>query len=302
MTKVTLEDAAEYLGVAVFLRMARLLPQAALPSVSRLMGALAFDVFGYRREVALANLAQHLSPDGPSGSTGSGEHNRRRIGRESVQNFVMGLAEFTRLPLVDEAYVRKRIEITGLANLDQVLGMGRGAILVTGHFGSWEIPGCVLAQMGYPVDLLVGVQRNRLVQNLMNGLRRSCGIGIIEPRHLVRAVRALRANRFVAMLSDQDAGRGGVFIDFLGAQASTPRGAARLSILAHSPIVPGFIVRTSGCGHRIVIEEPILPPGAPSEEALRDLTQAYTRVIESYVRRYPGQWLWTHRRWKTRPA
>lgn len=302
MSRVTLEDRAEYAGVMIFLRAVRLLPQAFLPGASRVMGALAFDIFGYRREVALANLARHLPPGDASLDSGSGARTYTRIGRTSVQNFVMGLVEFARLPMIDQAYIKKHIVITGLANLDRVLRMGRGAVLVTGHFGSWEISGCVLAEMGYPVDLLVGVQRNLLVQDLMNDIRRSSGVGVIEPTRLLRAVRSLKANRFVAMLSDQDAGRGGVFVDFLGEQASAPRGAAHLSILANSPIVPGFIVRTSGCGHHIVIEEPILPPESASEQSIRDLTQAYTRVIESYVRRHPGQWLWTHRRWKTRPV
>jgi KDO2-lipid IV(A) lauroyltransferase len=262
-------------------------------------------VAGYRRDVALSNLEQHLAWNARAGGAGCGRRRRRdqrSIGREAMQNFVMGLAEFTRLPLVDRAYVSKRVAIDGLASLDQVLRAGRGAILITGHFGSWELPGCVLAMLGYPVDLLVGVQHNRLVQELMNRLRRSCGIGIIEPQRLLQAAHALRANRLVAMLSDQDAGRAGVFVDFLGEPASTPRGAARLAIMARSPIVPGFIVRTAGLSHRIELDRPIWPPESASEQAVRDLTHAYTRVIESYVRRYPGQWLWSHRRWKTRPG
>jgi KDO2-lipid IV(A) lauroyltransferase len=302
MTKATLGDAAEYLGAIVFLRAARLFPTALLPNLSRLLGTLAFDVFGYRRGVALSNLMRHLPRDGLSRSAGPGNRAYKSIGREAMQSFVMGLAEFARLPLVDAAYIEKHIAIAGLANLDEALRRGRGAVLITGHFGSWEIPGCALARLGYPVDLVVGMQHNRLVQNLMNDLRRSCGIGIIEPGNLLRAVRSLEANRFVAMLSDQDAGRNGVFVDFLGERASTPRGAAHLSILAGSPIIPGFIVRTAGCRHRMVIEDPISPPEIISKEGVAELTQVYTRLIEMYVRRYPSQWLWSHRRWKTRPA
>lgn len=301
MTDATLEDAAEYLGVVIFLKFVQFLPLSVLPGLARFLGALLFDVLGYRREVALANLERHLPPEGSSGGAVPGRGNLRRTGREAVQGFVMSLAEFARLPLMDRTYIERHITVEGLAGLDQALRTGRGAVLVTGHFGSWEIAGCVLAKMGYPVDLLVGVQRNRLVQHLMNRLRRSSGVGVIEPEHLFRVVRSLKANRLVAMLSDQDAGRRGIFVDFLGEQASTPRGAAHLAILAGSPIVPGFVVRTAACRHRIVIEDPILPPGVVTEEGLKELTQAYTRRIEYYVKRYPGQWLWTHRRWKTRP-
>jgi KDO2-lipid IV(A) lauroyltransferase len=107
------------------------------------------------------------------------------------------------------------------------------------------------------------------------------------------------------MLSDQDVGeRGvpGVFVEFLGELASTPRGPAQLAMLAAAPIIPGFIVRMGGTKHRIVIDEPILPPEGHGEESVRQLTAAYTKILETYVRRYPGHWLWTHRRWKTRPT
>jgi len=292
----TVKDRLEYAGVLLFVGAARLLPLRAVLRLSSLLGTVAFDVIRYRRGVALANLVGHLAGSAPGRAEAL-----VGVGRASVRGFVMGLAEFARLPLMDRRYVERHVEVVGRHHLDQALDSGRGAVLVTGHFGSWEVTACALARLGYPVGLLVGVQRNRLVQRMMNDIRRACGIEVNEPRDLLRAVRSLRANRFLAMLSDQDAGRRGVFVQFLGEPASTPRGAARLAILAGSPIIPGFTIRVGLDKHRVVIERPIYPPRTADEDAVRDLTQAYTGVMEDYVRRYPSAWLWTHRRWKTRP-
>lgn len=298
MTGSTFEDRLEYAGALAFVRMVRLLPARLVPWFVRFLGVVFFDLVKYRRDVAIANLRQHLGNTCPGRSYAS-------LGRESLTGFVGAVADLARLPLVTDKYIKANIETEGLEHLDRALAAGRGAVLVTGHFGSWELMGCVVARMGYPISLVVGVQRNPLVQRLMNDLRKSCGIKIIEPGSLLGARRSLRSNQFVAMLSDQDVGeRGvpGVFVEFLGDLASTPRGAAQFAMLAAAPIIPGFMVRLGGMRHRIVIEQPIMPPEEHSEESVRRLTSAYTKVLEAYVRRHPGHWLWTHRRWKTRPA
>jgi KDO2-lipid IV(A) lauroyltransferase len=136
----------------------------------------------------------------------------------------------------------------------------------------------------------------------MNDLRRRSGIGVIEPTSLLRVTRTVRSNRFIALLADQDAGSHGMFVEFLGEEASTPLGMARLSVMTGSPVIPGFIIRQDGLRHRIVIEKPLFPDmTAEKEDAVADLTRAFTRVVETYVREHPDHWLWAHRRWKTRP-
>ena len=295
MKQPTLKDRLEYFGVMLFVRVVRRLSHKGSLRFACALGRFAFDVLGFRKRVTLSNLERHLPQC-------TEPRMRYRVGRASYMHFGMNLAEFARLPLVDEDFMRTNIRLEGLEHLDRALDQGRGAILVTGHFGSWELMGCVLVRMGYPVKFLVGVQRNPLVQRLMNDLRTSSGIGIIEPTSSLKILRALKANQFVAMLSDQDAGRKGVFVDFLGARASTPRGPGRLAVLTGAPVIPGFIVRIAGPRQRIVIENPI---GVWADGQPRDpvaLTQAYSQVIEAYVKRHPDHWLWAHRRWKSRPV
>jgi KDO2-lipid IV(A) lauroyltransferase len=295
MRAPTFKDLMEYLGVIVFVRAMRILPNRMAVRIGGLLGRLAFDLFRIRRDVTLANLAAHLDERGEGSSFAV-------IGRRAYVNFGRAIAEFARVPCVDVDYIDRYIRFEGLSHLDRALEEGRGGVLVTGHFGSWELMGCVLVRMGYPVTFVVGVQRNLLVQDLMNRLRSECGIQVIQPASLLETTRVLRGNRFIAMLSDQDARRQGVFVDFLGEPASTHAGAARLALLTGAPIITGFVVRTGLTHHLIVIEEPIhMEQAVDREESLLKMTRAYTRSIEAYVRRHPDHWLWAHRRWKTRP-
>lgn len=293
MTRPTLQDRIEYAAVIVFVHLMRLLPARVSLRLAGWLGRLAFDVLGFRRSVTVSNLERHLPESGVrAGYT--------HVGRMSYVHFGMALAEFARLPYVDRAYIEENVTVEGLEHLDSVLAGGKGAVLVTGHFGSWELMGCVLVRLGYPVTFVVGIQRNPLVQDLMNRIRRASGIDVIELTSTLTIMRRLKANRFVAFLSDQDAGHRGVFVEFLGQAASTPPGAAHLAMLSGAAIVPGFITRVDGLKQQIVIEAPIYPdPASRGSAGAVALTQAYTSAIEAYVGRYPDHWLWAHRRWKT---
>jgi KDO2-lipid IV(A) lauroyltransferase len=295
MTEPTVQDRVEYAFVMAFVRAVRLLPAEVSLEAAAWLGRFTFDVLGFRRRVTLSNLEEHLGR-----AVGAGGY--RRIGRMSFANLGRMIAEFARLSSVSEAYIRRNIQVEGLEHLDQALAGGKGAVLVTGHLGSWELMGCVLVRLGYPVTFVVGIQRNPLVQSLMNRIRRESGIEVIELTSTLAIVRSLRANRFVAMLSDQDAGHKGVFVEFMGKPASTPAGAAHLAMLSGAPIIPGFIIRQDGLRQRIIIEKSIgIPEVERSEIAIRELTQAYTSVIERYILQHPDHWLWAHRRWKTPP-
>ncbi len=299
MARATLEDRLEYAALAPVVLLLRLLPAGAALRLAALLGRLAFGVVGFRRGVVMDNLRARLRAEdgGPLD-----EAVLARIGSGCYAGFAMSMAEFARLPLVTPAYVKENIEVEGAEHLDRALRDGRGAVLVTGHYGSWELMGCVLVMMGYPITFAVGVQRNPLVQNLMNDLRRNAGIDIVQATSVLSLAKRVKSNKFVAMLSDQDAGPKGVFVDFLGAPASTPPGPARLALMTGAPLITGFITRSNTTRHLIRLEAPILPDGgAAREEAVRRITQEYTATLESYVRARPDHWLWGHRRWKTEP-
>ncbi len=289
-----IKNLVEYLCLVPFVWVSRWLPLTLSLRLASLLGRLVFDLIGFRRDVAVGNIRRHLKE-------AYDEQTPVRVASQSYSNFAMSMAEFARLPLIDSHYIQQNIcRIDGLEHLDDALRKGKGAVLVTGHFGSWEVLGCVLAKLGYPIVFLVGRQRNPYVQKLMNDLRQRSGIETVELDRVFRAVGKVRSNKFIAMLADQDAGRKGVFVEFLGEKASTPKGPARISLIAKAPLIPGFIIRHGTDKHQIVIEEPIDPGSYRGRDPVVGITQAYTSVIESYVRRFPEQWLWGHRRWKTR--
>ncbi len=296
MKKPTFEDRLEYAALVPFVVLMRILPGTMALHIGSLLGRFAFDIIGFRRKVTLSNLRARLR--------GCGDEARlARLGSDCYAGFGMSMVEFARLPLVTEDYIRRCIEVEGARHLDRALEEGRGAVLVTGHFGSWELMGCALVMMGYPITFAIGVQRNPLVQRMMNDLRRGAGIDVIEAKSVLSLVRTVKSNKFVAMLSDQDAGPDGVFVDFMGAPASTPQGPARLALLTRSPVITGFITRLDTVRHRITLEPPIRWDTAMDrQQAIFYITQEYTKTLESYVRGRPEHWLWGHRRWKSKSA
>lgn len=272
-----------------------LLPGAAARELGAALGRLAFAL-GVRRAVVIQHLTR-IFGDGRS------EDELARIARQSYENFGRMVFEYARFSRLNDRSIASLVSVTGREHLDEALSAGRGGILVAGHFGNWELA-ATLARMGVPLTFLVGQQHNTLVDDLMNRLRSGLGVEIVPlTGSLLGVFRALRANRIVAMLSDQDAGRSGVFVDFLGLPASTPYGPGRLAAKTGAPILPGMAVRRGRGRHELVICPPVPPPpaGAAEDEAVRHYTQGYTSAFEAFIRRYPEQYFWMHRRWKTRP-
>jgi len=187
--------------------------------------------------------------------------------------------------------------------MDAALAEGRGVIVVTGHFGSWELLGASTAAQGIPVDFIVGEQTNSLVDGFINGLRESAGIGIIPKGITVRGVfKSLRKNRVAAILSDQDARGAGIFVDFFGIPSSTYPGAAQFAQKTGCPMIFCSIVRRGDETH----DARFLPamhadPGADRDSEVRRLTAAFTKELESAIRKDPDHYFWAHRRWKTKP-
>jgi Kdo2-lipid IVA lauroyltransferase/acyltransferase len=259
------------------------------------LGWTAFSVFRVRRKVALGNL-RIAFPE-------KTESERKSIALSAYRNFAKMVFEYSRFPVMDRETVLSLCTLEGKEKIDWILQNGKGAVLVAGHFGNWELMGAALSQMGYPVKFLVGEQHNKRVDDMMNRNRESMGIGIIHMGVAVRGViRALRDNEMVALLSDQDAGREGVFVDFFGRKSSVHQGPAVFALKMGAPILFGSAVRLPQGRMRIVAEllrfddlKEVTP------ENIAKVTQAYTSLLENAVREHPDHWFWMHRRWKTKP-
>ncbi len=260
------------------------------------LGAVAFSIVRIRRAVTMDHLRRALGNE-------FCEKELVRIARESYRSFGRMTFEYARFPRLTPRRIGKTVSLVGAEHLDRALEKGKGAILVAGHLGNWEYL-ATLPTMGYSVTFLVGEQHNMLVDGLMNKMRAKFGGEIVPLTGSLKGVfRALRSNRVVVMLSDQDAGKRGTFVEFFGRQASTPYGSGRLAAATGAALLPGMVVGRGRGRHEIVVCPAIEPPpdGTPSDEAAHFYTQAYTREFERLVRSDPEQYFWMHKRWKTRP-
>ena len=280
----------------VLYMLARPLPASWLRAVGRGVGSLAWRVFGYRRNVVRENLRLAL------GAT-LDEPAREALAGAFYRNLGMTLMEFLAMPRWDHGRIRDLVALEGAEYLEEVRAEGHGALLVSAHFGNWELMGARIAAEGLPVKFLVKNQHNERVDRLQNAIRARVGGGVIRSdAPLTEMVRALRRGDFVGLLADQDAGNDGVFTAFLGRQASVFRGTAYLSWKLGIPIITGYVFRQEGGRHLVRIDPPLRPDrNLTEEDAVQALTVAHVSRLEAAVARAPDHFFWVHRRWKTRP-
>lgn len=293
--RAVLRHALEYALFRVLLFLLERLSWAAARRAGQILGLITFSLLRIRRRVVLDNLAHAFPAWSPS--------RRLAVARECYRQFGTTFLELCLLPRTRPEDLVARAALGDSEQFDAALREGHGAVIITGHLGNWEALGASLAARGYPLYGLVARQRNRRISEQVRRMRESVGIRLLyTDRGLMPVMRALRGNGFVAFPIDQDAGRDGVFVEFLGRMASAPLGPVRFARHAGCPMIPGFCLRQPDGTYKLEMPGAVwvrtdLPPDEAELEAL-------TRVIallEEVVRRYPEQWFWMHRRWKTRP-
>ena len=285
----------EWVLMHLLIALCAIFPLRVLRRVGKGMGWIAWRLFRVRKRVVVDNISRSF-PGAPSERVDA-------IALESCEQYGMALMEFARFRRLSRRALMEMVEVVGMEHLDDALSRGKGAVLFSGHFGNWELLGAVVARRGYPLHVTDTNHSNELTHRIISSLRIGQGMTIIAPSEpSSRITGLLSENKFVSYLADQDARRDGIFVDFLGRPASTVRGPAIFSIRKGCPIVALFLVRRGVDRHLAVVEKPIWPdPRLKGREAIRDLTQRYTRILEKHVRENPGQYFWMHRRWKTRP-
>lgn len=283
----------EYAAARSVIFIINILPYRVSLLLGDLIAFLGYHVFRIRRDVTLANLENSFKDRYTA-------KEYAEIGYRAYRNFAYSMIEFGMFPSLRKKDLSRFLSVEGEENFEKALADGRGAVLITGHFGSWELMGAYLSRRGWPIDYLVGEQHNLLINDLMNRHRQMFGIGIIELGVAAKGVfKAVRNGRMVAMLSDQDAGADGTIVEFLGRPASTPKGPAAFALKTSAPQICGFIVR-EGRRQKIFLEKDLgYKQTGDKEEDIRALTQAYTSLLEKYIIEYPDHWFWPHRRWKS---
>lgn len=285
----------EYLAMRGALFLLRLLGEKGTSTLGQALGSLAYHVFRIRRRVTLDNL-RHAFPD-------LSDEEIERIARRSYRHFGVVFLELAHLASLSAEQILARTAFPRGDGLDEVVARGRGGVLVTGHFGNWEMLGAALAARGHPIWVTVATQRNPWVDRWVTRAREQSGMRVLKVEDGALAMaRELRKNHLVAFVADQDAGRRGVFVEFFGRPASTAVGPVRLARIRGCPIIGGYGLRMPDGSYRFEdTPHRWVRDDLPAEEAERVALEEIAGDLEAIVRRYPEQWFWMHRRWKTRP-
>ena len=192
--------------------------------------------------------------------------------------------------------------VAGLEHADAAYRAGRGMVVCAGHFGNWEVGAAMMPARGYLVDAIVTRQQNPLFDQYIVSTRQQLGIGIISRGGATEAAsRAIREGHAVAFAADQNANRTGIFVPFFGRPASTHRGAALIAVRTGAPMYLALPTREPDGTYLMRLEEVEFDRNGELDDVVWRATAAFTAMLEAAIRERPEQYLWQHRRWKTRP-
>ena len=250
------------------------------------------------RRVGMRNLALAF-PD-------KTRRERARILRGVFTSLGRQLAEVCLFPKYTLENVGKVVVYDGFENFERALARGKGVLFLTAHLGAWELSAFTHSLYGHPLHIVMRPLDNFYLDRLMRWYRTMHGNSTVDKDDFVRGLlSAMKAGETVGILMDTNmTPPQGVFVDFFGIPACTASGLARIALRADAAVVPGFTVWDTALRKYRLRFDPALKlirTGNDDADVLAN-TALFTKVIEEYVRKYPDQWLWVHRRWKTRPA
>ena len=287
----------EYAVAWAGLKSLGLLPRPAARFAGAAFAAVAFTVRTPLRRAAMWNL-ERAFPDASA-------QQRKRWIRGMVRQIGWMAGEFSQFPKYRREGIERIVVLDGFENFDRARRRGKGVLFLTGHMSAWELAPFAQALYGHPLHFLVRPIANRRVDALINRYRCLSGNQPIEKNRSARAIlKVLGEGGTVGILADHNTIlEEGVFVPFFGIPASTSAGLARIALHTDAAVVPGFLSWDEGRRkYRLRFEPAVELARTGNEEAdVRENTARFTRVIEEYVRAHPDQWLWVHKRWKTRP-
>jgi KDO2-lipid IV(A) lauroyltransferase len=295
---VSVRETAEFAAVWIVVHLMRLLPRRLARAVGVAIAAVAYRVLGRLRRVGMRNL-ELAFPEMPA-------EERQTILRTEYRNLGLLLAEFCKMPDYTAESASRFIRYEGLENYRAATARGKGVLVLTGHLGAWELSSFFHSLMGMPMGMVIRRLDNPLVDAFVNRIRCLHGNRVIPKDDFARGlIASMRAGETVGILMDTNmTPPQGVFVPFFGVPACTASGMARIAAKTGAAVVPGFLLWEES-ERRYVLHFgeglTVVHTGDSEQDAIVN-TATFTAAIEAYVRRYPEQWLWVHRRWKTRPA
>jgi len=292
-----IRTAFEYAAARSMLTLLRSLPPKQAMNVGMAFGRTGYFFASDLRRTAQINLRMAFP--------GKTDHERDQMVRRCFESLGRLLGIFPKMTRESAEALMSVVDYEGLHNAEAALREGRGVIFYTAHLGAWELTSYVLSLLGYPFTVLARRIENPRIETLVDRHRTAFGNASIDKMAAARAmIKIIRSGEGVGVLWDLNTlDDEGIFVDFFGVPASTNFVVGKLAVRTGALIVPAFAPWDATRGKYLLsFHEPIRPQTTGDEEAdVRAVTTTVTRIIEDQIRLYPEQWLWVHKRWKTRP-
>lgn len=223
------------------------------------------------------------------------------VAKKAFQNFGITIAELLWFPRLTPEVLDNLVRYKNLELMLDRCNAGKGVIMLTGHFGNWEL---IALATGFiskiPMTVIIKTQTNLLVDKIINEHRTLFGNKVVPMEFAVREILgSLNKGGVVGIIADQSAPKESIFVNFFGRQVATFQGPAVFGLRSGAAMQMGIIIRKPDFTYEVIIEEiPTADITEYNETNVHELTQRHTAVLEKYIRLYPEQWMWTHRRWK----
>jgi len=292
-----MREALEYAFAWTLLRLMGALPRGMARNAGAAVGAIAWRLVPNLRRTGLRNL-QLAYPELTTAE-------RTRLLRRLYRHLGWQLGEFCQMPSYTRQNTRDLIRYEGLEQYLSAQARGKGVLIVTGHLGAWELSSFWHSLMGHPMTMVIRRLDNPRVDKMVNDIRCLHGNRVVHKDDFARGLlQAMRRGDTVGILMDTNmTPPQGVFVPFFGVLACTASGLARVALRTGAAVLPGFLVWEPSEQKYVLHfgqEFPLIATGDDEADVLANTAQ-FTAAIEGGIRRYPDQWLWVHRRWKTRP-
>lgn len=296
-SRPTLRQALEFAVAWLFIHVLRALPRRMARAAGVVIAVIAYVSHGRLRRVGRRNL-ELAFPEMPTSQ-------RAAVLREEYRHLGWLLAEFCQMSTYTRETASLFIRTEGLDHYLGARDRGKGVFVLTGHLGAWELSSFYHSLAGYPMGMVIRRLDNPLVDSLVNSIRCQHGNRVLHKDDFARGlIGAMRAGETVGILMDTNmTPPQGLFVPFFGIEACTASGLARVALKTGAAVLPGFLLWEEPERQYVLRFGPelTLADSGDSEADAASNTALFTAVIEETIRQYPSQWLWMHRRWKTRP-
>ena len=264
--------------------------------IAHFFGKILFNVDKKHRKIALDNLTYAFGHEKQFQEI-------EEIARQVFINLVKIVFEIAWSLHLKESQFTEHFKIDGYHNIKNAYQKGRGVLALTAHFGNWELLTIIASMIKFPINIVVRPLDFKPLDHFIFNLRTRYGGKIIPKERSIHAIiKSLNRGEMVALLMDQNVDwYEGVFVDFMGHRACTSKGLALFALKTEAPVVPVFMIREKSGLRAEFGPEIVTVKTGDRQKDIETNTQEYNRVIENFVRRYPGQWFWIHQRWKTKP-